>query len=172
MKMIGIIPIHFNNIENRYSSDLDSCNITRIFISNNNNCFVTKKTKLHKNNSNVLETFNNTFNTQLEMENTKIIHYGWIDNIYIYFFVIDSYKLISLTSTYESKLNKETYDWKVFMDIFKENELYPLDIYHNILQDLGEYNNVHLDYTLNLNDLSISIKDIYTKLTNIHILSK
>lgn len=166
--MIGIMPIQFTNIENKYPNDLDSCNITRIFISNMNKVYITKKTKLHKNTSNIIDTFNQSFKTDLNIDTTVIINYGWIDNVQLYLLVIDDFKLISDISIHEITFYKEEYCWKIFIDRFKETNVYPLDIYHNILQDFGIFNNVHFDYNIIVDSKSVSIKDIYSKLTNIH----
>ena len=172
MKMIGILPIQFNNIENKYPTDLDSCNITRLFISNMNKIYTTKKTKLHKNMSHILETFNNSFNTQLKVENTQIINYGWVENVQLYLLIINDYQLISDISIHEITFHKEDFCWKIFMDRFKETNTIPLDIYSHILDDNGIFNNVHFDFNITIGNEIISVKDIYSKLTNLHYINK
>ena len=171
MKKIGIMPIQFNNIENKYPKDLDSCNITRMFISNMNNIYTAKKTKLHKNNNNILDTFNKSFNTDLKIETTQIINYGWIDNVQLYLLVVNDYKMISDISIHEITFHKEEFCWKPFMDRFKETTIVPSDIYSHILEDSGIFNNVHFDFNINIDNESINIKDIYSKLTNIHYIN-
>lgn len=170
--MIGILPIQFNNIENKYPKDLDSCNITRLFMSNMNKIYTTKKTKLHKNTSHIVESFNKSFNIDIKLENIEIINYGWIDNIQLYLLIIDDYKLVSDISIHEITFNKEEFCWKIFMDRFKETNTTPLDVYSHILEDNGIFNNVHFDFNITIGNEMISIKDIYSKLTNIHYINK
>ena len=171
MKMIGIIPIHFNYIENKYPNEMDSCNITRMFLSNNNKFYITKKIKTHKEPFNIIETFNKAFDTDIKLDNCQLINYGWLENIQLYLLIIEDYTILSKLSIHNTTFHKETFCWKVFIDRFKETKE-TKDIYKLILNNNGIYKNVILDYHINSNNtdnIQISIEEIYKKMLNTHI---
>ena len=45
-------------------------------------------------------------------------------------------------------------------------------IYSHILDDNGIFNNVHFDFNITIGNEIISVKDIYSKLTNLHYINK
>lgn len=171
-KFIGIVPINYNHIINPYKSDFDTANITRIFCSNENNLFTIKKKKEHKDVTKIIIAFNKQFNSSLNSDNTKIIEFGWINNICIYLFIVSDYELISINSLNSLLNDKENFGWKVLLDRFRENEE-QTDVYTNILSNNGMFDNVTFDVSLNflnIKNTCITIREIYNKLINLYII--
>ena len=120
----------------------------------------------------IITTFNKQFNSSLDSDNTKIIEFGWIDNIYIYLFIVSDYELISVNSLNNLLNDKENFGWKVLFDRFRENEE-QTDVYTNILSNNGMFDNITLDVSLNflnIKDKCITIHQIYNKLINLYII--
>lgn len=173
-KMLGIIPICCKLIENQYPEDLDSINVTGIFVSNLNNICLTKKKRDHQNIENILDTFNEIYKAKLDMNNSrKIIDYGIIDNVHIYIILVTHKEVVSSDTLFNTvDKDKEVYCWKIFFDRFKNTcqsnkENKNNDIYKNILLPQEKYSNENLNHNLHCGKYKIDIrlKDIYTKLS-------
>lgn len=168
--MLGLIPVYYNNINNPFPEDLDSSNMTGLFISNRNNIFTIKKKKEHKYNENILNSFNTTFNTELDEQNTTPIEYGWLENILIYLLLVKDYDIISNNSIYNITNNilSEQFCWKIFLDRYKSNDS---KIYQNIINNNGLIPNKHLDFEIKFNKYNYIIKliDIYKKIIDYNL---
>ena len=167
-KLIGIIPINFNNIYNKYNEDFNSINITRIYITSQYNMFVMKKKKEHNNTNNIIESFclNQKISPICE-KNIKVINYGWISNINIYLFIIDNPNYLSSEEISEVPSDKIYFNWKCIINTFKEKE--NTDVYENILKNNNSQLNQYISYEKN-NDIKITLKDIYEKLIGFNII--
>ena len=173
-KMLGIIPVCHKLIENQFPDELDSVNLTGIFVSNINNICLTKKKREHQNTENILNTFNEIYKADLDMNNCrKIIDYGIIDNIHIYIILVTNKEDITSATLFNTiDKDKEVYCWKIFFDRFKNicqsnKENKNSDIYKNILLPQEKYSNENLTHTLHCGKykIDISLKEIYTKLS-------
>ena len=171
-KMLGIIPVCHKSIENKYPEELDSVNITGVFVSNQDNICLTKKKREHQNIECILDTFNDIHKSKIDKTNcTKIIDYGLINNIHIYILLVKNKEVVSNTTIYNTiDKDKEVYSWKIFLDRFKNvgsNKLENYNIYQNILLPQEKYDNENLNYTMHCGkyDITINLKQIYTKLS-------
>lgn len=168
--MLGLIPLYYKNMNNPFPEDLDSSNITGLFISNKNNIFTIKKKKEHKYNENILDSFNTTFKTELNEQNTKLIEYGWLENILIYLLLVNEYNIISTKSIYNitNNTSNEQFCWKIFLDRYKSNDS---NIYQNIINNNGIIPNKQLDYEMKFNKYNYIIKliDIYQKVIDYNL---